>query len=56
MTLHDQSGIVDFRGLDGNGGVTYSVATLDISALTNSDPDLEDLEQMISGSMRPSAR
>ncbi len=43
----DQSGIVDTEDTTANGGVTYSVATLDISALTNSDADLEDLEQMI---------
>jgi flagellin len=43
----DQSGIVDTEDTTANGGVTYSVATLDISTLTNSDPDLQDLEQMI---------
>lgn len=43
----DQSGIVDAEDVTVNGGVTYSVSTLDISTLTNSDPDLEDLEQMI---------
>jgi flagellin len=43
----DQSGIVDSEDTTANGGVTYSVATLDISGLTNSDADLEDLEQMI---------
>ncbi len=43
----DQSGIVDTEDTTANGGVTYSVATLDISALTNSDADLQDLEQMI---------
>jgi flagellin len=43
----DQSGIVDTEDTTANGGVTYSVATLDISTLTNSDADLQDLEQMI---------
>ena len=43
----DQSGIIDTEDTTTNGGVTYSVATLDISALTNSDNDLADLEQMI---------
>ncbi len=43
----DQSGILDTEDTTTNGGVTYSVATLDISALTNSDNDLQDLEQMI---------
>lgn len=43
----DQSGILDTEDTTTNGGVTYSVATLDISTLTNSDNDLQDLEQMI---------
>lgn len=57
----DNSGILDTEDTTANGGVTYSVSTLDISALTNSDPDLQDLEQMISwvdtaiGSMTTSA-
>jgi flagellin len=44
----DQSGIIDTEDTTANGGVTYSVATLDISSLTNTDNDLADLEQMIS--------
>ena len=44
----DKSGILDSEDTTTNGGVTYSVATLDISTLTNSDADLQDLEQMIS--------
>ena len=44
----DQSGILDTEDTTTNGGVTYSVATLDISALTDTDNDLEDLEQMMS--------
>ena len=44
----DQSGILDSEDTTSNGGVTYSVTTLDISALTDTDDDLADLEQMIS--------
>ncbi len=44
---NDQSGILDAEDTTANGGVTYSVGTLDISALTNSTADLDDLEQMI---------
>ncbi len=57
----DKSGILDSEDTTTNGGVTYSVATLDISTLTNSDNDLADLEQMITwvdtaiGSMTTSA-
>lgn len=43
----DQSGILDLTDTTANGGVDYSVATLDIASLTNSDDDIEDLEQMI---------
>lgn len=43
----DQSGILDKTDTTTNGGVTYSVATLDISTLTDSANDLQDLEQMI---------
>ena len=43
----DQSGIADVEDTTSNGGVTYSVSSLDISTLTNSDDDLADLEQMI---------
>jgi flagellin len=43
----DQSGILDLTDTTTNGGVDYSVATLDIASLTNSDDDIEDLEQMI---------
>jgi flagellin len=43
----DQSGILDLTDTTSNGGVDYSVATLDIANLTNSDDDIEDLEQMI---------
>lgn len=43
----DQSGILDLTDTTSNGGVDYSVATLDIGSLTNSDDDIEDLEQMI---------
>ena len=43
----DQSGIIDRTDITTNGGVTYSVDTLDISTLTDSAADLADLEQMI---------
>jgi flagellin len=43
----NQSGILDGVDTTANGGVTYSVATLSISTLTNSTNDLADLEQMI---------
>ncbi len=45
---NDQSGILDSEDTTGNGGVTYSILSLDISAFTDTDDDLEDLEQMIS--------
>ena len=44
----DQTGILDSEDTTANGGVTYSVTTLDISTLTDTDDDLADLEQMIS--------
>lgn len=44
----DQSGILDSIDTATNGGIDYSVTDLDISALTDSDDDLADLEQMIS--------
>jgi flagellin len=44
---NDQSGILDTVDTTGNGGVDYSVSDLDISALTDTDDDLADLEQMI---------
>jgi flagellin len=43
----DQSGILDTEDTTTNGAVVYSVATLDISALTDTANDLADLEQMI---------
>ena len=48
---NDQSGILDTQSTTTNGGMAYSVAGstdgLDISALTDSDNDLEDLEEII---------
>ncbi|MCA0432960.1 MAG: flagellin [Proteobacteria bacterium] len=44
---NDQSGILDMEDTTGNGGVTYSVFTLDISTLTSNPDDTSDLEQMI---------
>lgn len=43
----DQSGILDNEDTTTNGAVVYSVASLDISTLTDSANDLADLEQMI---------
>ena len=45
---NDQSGILDSEDTTTNGAVTYSVTTLDISTLIDTDDDLADLEQMIS--------
>jgi flagellin len=45
--IADKSGILDKEDTTTNGGVIYSVDTLDISTLTNSVNDLADLEQMI---------
>jgi len=49
---NDQSGILDTQSTTTNGGVTYSVAgstdAVDISALTDSNNDLQDLEGIIS--------
>ncbi|WP_202312644.1 flagellin N-terminal helical domain-containing protein [Mesorhizobium sp. L-8-10] len=44
---NDQSGILDTQSTTTNGGVVYSVSTLDISALTNSANDLADLDELI---------
>lgn len=44
---NDQSGILDTTDTTANGGTDYSVSDLDISAMTDNDDDLEDLEQMI---------
>ena len=41
------SGILDATSTTTNGGVVYSVSTLDVSALTDSTVDLADLEQII---------
>jgi flagellin len=43
----DQSGVLDTVDTTTNGGVDYSILTLDISAILDTDDDLEDLEQMI---------
>ena len=45
--ITELQGILDLTDTTSNGGVDYSVATLDIASLTNSDDDIEDLEQMI---------
>ncbi|VAV89085.1 Flagellin protein FlaA [hydrothermal vent metagenome] len=41
------TGILDALSTTTNGGVSYSVSTLDISALTDSAVDLADLEEVI---------
>jgi flagellin len=43
----DQSGLLDTEDTTANGAVDYSVSTLNISTITDTDDDLEDLEQMI---------
>lgn len=48
IDTNDQSGILDAEDTTGNGSVTYSILSLDISTFTDTDNDLEDLEQMIS--------
>jgi flagellin len=48
LDASDQSGILDSEDTTANGAVTYSITSLDISTLTDTDDDLEDLEQMIS--------
>jgi flagellin len=47
IDVDDQSGILDTESTTGNGNVDYSVLTFDISALTDSDDDLADLEEII---------
>jgi flagellin len=42
-----QIGILDTESTTTNGGVTYSVSTLDISGLTDATADLQDLDEMI---------
>ena len=44
---NDQSGLLDTEDTTANGGDDFSVSSLSISAITDSDDDLEDLEQMI---------
>lgn len=44
---NDQSGILDETDSTTNGGVDYAVSSLDISTISDSSNDLEDLEQMI---------
>jgi flagellin len=50
LKLFDSNGLVgilDTESTTTNGGVNYSVSTLNISALTNSANDLADLDEMI---------
>ncbi len=44
---NDQSGILDKQDTTANGNVNYSVSTLDVSGITDSNNDLQDLQQMI---------
>jgi flagellin len=44
---NDQSGILDTEDTTANGNVNYSVSDLDISAISDTNNDLADLEQMI---------
>jgi flagellin len=44
---NDQSGLLDKEDTTTNGGADYAVSSLDISAMSDSSDDLEDLEQMI---------
>lgn len=48
IDANDQSGILDSEDTTANGSVTYSILSLDISSYTDTDNDLQDLEQMIS--------
>ena len=44
---NDQSGVLDKQDTTTNGNVDYSVSDLDISGFSDTDDDLQDLEQMI---------
>ena len=44
---NDQSGILDKQDTTANGNVNYSISDLDISSMTDTNNDLQDLEQMI---------
>ncbi|WP_395686924.1 flagellin [Aestuariivirga sp.] len=44
----DQSGILDSEDTTDNGNEDYSILSLDISTITDTNDDLQDLEQMIS--------
>ncbi len=48
IDTNDQSGILDSQDTTANGNVNYSILSLDISAITDTSNDLQDLEQMIS--------
>ena len=45
---NDQSGILDSQDTTANGNVNYSILSLDISGVTDTNNDLQDLQQMIS--------
>lgn len=48
IDANDQSGILDKTDTTANGNVSYSILSLSISGLTDTNNDLQDLEQMIS--------
>lgn len=48
IDANDQSGILDTQDTTANGNVNYSILSLDISGMTDTNNDLQDLEQMIS--------
>ena len=47
IDANDQSGILDTEDTTTNGAMVYSILSLDITALTTSAADTEDLEQII---------
>ncbi len=47
IDANNQSGILDTEDTTANGGVNYSILSLDISTLTTSAADTTDLEQII---------
>jgi len=48
IDANNQSGILDTQDTTANGNVSYSILSLDISNISDSNNDLQDLEQMIS--------
>ncbi len=48
-TSGNNQGVLDFERTTTGNATTYSVTTIDISALTDADLDLQDIEDMIQG-------